>query len=994
VDSTILPSILSDHSPIAVTLKYIPDPTRGPGQWKLNVSLLKEEDYKIQLKHNIADWLEKYKDLDNDNLKWDLMKYEIRKFSITYCKKKKKQQIDEKVIKERQLIELEQIENQANEETLRQRDILKADLEKIHLNEAQGAIIRSRVQWSEEGEKSNAYFFNLEKQNAIKKSIRRLVYKEKEITNPDDILTAMKEYYEEIYGWKKIDFSKTEIFSNAAIPKLNREDQEKCEGLISLDECSKVLHTMAKNKTPGNDGLQVEFYIEFWKELGPLLIKSYNYSFTNGLLSTSQRQACISLLSKNGKDRLFIDNWRPISLLNVDYKIMSKCIAERIKKVLVKLIDETQTGFIKGRNISDGMRAILDIVEETVLSNRDGMIITVDFQKAFDSLSWEYLFKALQTFKFGTDFIKWVKLCYTDISSCIMNNKSSSQYFNIKRGVRQGDPLSPYLFILAVELMSVEIRTNKEIRGLLFGDREIKIISYADDTTAILRDETDAIKLFEYLKQFEEISGLKVNKTKTEGLWLGARRGLHTNMFGIKWPQSLKILGIYVSYDEKSTLNKNFRDKIDKMTKKLNSWKQRHLTIFGKILILKTFALTQFLYVSSVLHVPNDIIKEIEDLMFKFLWNGRQHKVKKKVIVQSYELGGCKMIDLTEMLKVQKLKWIKKLFDETNMPWKHTMETIFKVKDLKLFLKSNFPFLTRITNFYKDVLRCWDEIRYKTIESVEDIINQYIWYNDKILVEKKPIFSEYLKEAGIFQIGHIIKNNGCFKSFNEICTEFGINRSYFLTYIGIIKSIPPNWKRRLKEQEIRNNVEITKLCFININNKKQELSKVNHKQIYEQLIVKKIEYSKAFVKYSEQFKLDLEQWKKIYMLPFNLQISNKAKEMNYKILHNFVATNKLLYKIGKVDSPRCNFCQLYDQDTQHLFYHCMVVRNFWFRVVEYLNIEHDLTVNISLEDILFGHASIKGNNIINKTIMLGKLYVYFCKTAEKELIFEQFKMRE
>ena len=130
------------------------------------------------------------------------------------------------------------------------------------------------------------------------------------------------------------------------------------------------------------------------------------------------------------------------------------------------------------------------------------------------------------------------------------------------------------------------------------------------------------------------------------------------------------------------------------------------------------------------------------------------------------------------------------------------------------------------------------------------------------------------------------------------------------------------------------------------------------------------------------------------MLPFNLKISNKAKQMNYKILHNFVATNKLLYKIGKVDSPRCNFCQLYDQDTQHLFYHCMVVRNFWFRVVEYLNIEHDLTVNISLEDILFGHASIKGNNIINKTIMLGKLYVYFCKTAEKELIFEQFKMRE
>ena len=466
VDSTILPSILSDHSPIAVTLKYIPEPTRGPGHWKLNVSLLKEEDYKTQIRHNIAAWLEKYENLDNENLKWDLMKYEIRKFSIAYSKNKRKQQIDEQVIKERELIELEQIESQADEETLRRMDVLKADLEQIHLNKAQGAIIRSRAQWSEEGEKSTAYFFNLEKQNAIKKSIRRLVYKEKEITNPDDILKAMKEYYEEIYSWKKIDFSKTDIFTNMAIPKLNREDQEKCEGLISLDECSKVLHTLAKNKAPGNDGLQIEFYIEFWKELGHLLIKSYNYSFANGLLSTSQRQACITLLSKNGKDRLSIENWRPISLLNVDYKIMSKCIAERIKNVLVKLIDETQTGFIKGRNISDGMRAILDVVEETVISNREGMLITIDFQKAFDSLSWDYLFKSLHTFKFGMEFIKWVKLCYTDISSCIMNNNSSSQYFNVKRGVRQGDSLSPYLFILAVELMSIEIRTNKEIRGL------------------------------------------------------------------------------------------------------------------------------------------------------------------------------------------------------------------------------------------------------------------------------------------------------------------------------------------------------------------------------------------------------------------------------------------------------------------------------------------------------------------------------------------------
>ena len=155
-----------------------------------------------------------------------------------------------------------------------------------------------------------------------------------------------------------------------------------------------------------------------------------------------------------------------------------------------------------------------------------------------------------------------------------------------------------------------------------------------------------------------------MNKSKTEGLWLGTKKHSNFKPLGIKWESVIKILGIHISYDKLLTEQKNFNEKIAKIKIKLNLWKQRNLSIYGKILILKTFALSQILFLSTVLHVPDHIVKEIETLSYKFLWNGKQHKVKRKVVIQDFERGGCRMIDLEEMMKVQKIKWIKKFFVE------------------------------------------------------------------------------------------------------------------------------------------------------------------------------------------------------------------------------------------------------------------------------------------------------------------------------------------
>ena len=204
-------------------------------------------------------------------------------------------------------------------------------------------------------------------------------------------------------------------------------------------------------------------------------------------MSSTQREGVVICIPKTDTDRDKWKNWRPITLLNTVYKLGSRL--NRLKSILPHIINEDQTGFIRNRFIGDNIILIYDIMSYLSKKNKSGLLLCLDFEKAFDSLDWNFLHKVLEAFGFKNDFCFWVKAFYSDIKSTVSVNGAISSWFEVTRGCRQGDPISPYLFILCSEIMACMIRENNDIQGILVNNKEFELTQYADDLEILLKGD-------------------------------------------------------------------------------------------------------------------------------------------------------------------------------------------------------------------------------------------------------------------------------------------------------------------------------------------------------------------------------------------------------------------------------------------------------------------------------------------------------------------------
>ncbi len=275
---------------------------------------------------------------------------------------------------------------------------------------------------------------------------------------------------------------------------------------------------------------------------------------------------------------------------------------------------------------------LIDIMEYTEKHNIPGILVSLDFRKAFDSLEWTFIMRTLGVFNFGTSIQKWISAFYTNIESAAINSGFLTNWFRPSKEVRQRCPLYPYLFIVSAEVMANKIWQDPHFKGIEILGNELKLGQYADDTNLFCADLASVEKALEIVDIFGTLAGLKLNrKKKTKAIWLGKWKNSKNNPLQLKWLHNpVKILGIHVSYDEKGNNQHNFNLKLQKLQTNLDLWRARDLTLFEKVLIIKSLALSQLVYSASNLNVPPEIMQMIKTKLFKFLWKNKKDKIKIK----------------------------------------------------------------------------------------------------------------------------------------------------------------------------------------------------------------------------------------------------------------------------------------------------------------------------------------------------------------------------
>lgn len=289
--------------------------------------------------------------------------------------------------------------------------------------------------------------------------------------------------------------------------------------MFSEMEIEEVITKLRNNKSPGPDRFPGEFYKAFGGDLTPILHRVFNYAPSKEKPPRTWSEVIISVIHKEGKNPTNCSSYTPISLLGNDVKILSKILAKRVQ-VITELINPDQTGFILGRQGTDNIRRTLYILSMARESEQLSMLLSLDAEKVFDWVDWAYLQGALEKMRLHSDFMQWIRILYTEPKSRVRVNGHLSDFFYLKRGTRQGDPLSPLLFAISIEPLAELLGQRPKISGIVDeGGESHKISLNADNVMLYVSKPIISIPIFwQSLKGFGGICGFKVNESKSEAM--------------------------------------------------------------------------------------------------------------------------------------------------------------------------------------------------------------------------------------------------------------------------------------------------------------------------------------------------------------------------------------------------------------------------------------------------------------------------------------------
>ena len=476
-------------------------------------------------------------------------------------------------------------------------------------------MLWTRANWLEHGEKPTKYFLSLQKKKSMDKDIHVLEDTDGKVINGNrDILDYCRSFFENLHQSKGVKENFEEFMQDVEIPKLSDHDRLSCEGPLTLEECGIAVASMSANRSPSVSGFNKEFINFFWSDIGELVVTYINEAYRTGKMYVTQRRGVLILIPKPGNQKI-LKNRRPICLLDIIYKIIAKVLATRLSAVVKEVIHGDQTGFLKGRNIQDNLRIIQDVINYAQTDGAGGVLVALDFKAAFNSIEHHFIWYALRSFGFGDSFIKWVKLLYNGNMLTVLNNGFTSEWFEPKRGIMQGCPISGMLFNLAVELLAIKIRWIASIRGITINNVEIKMSQYADDATVFVKDAKSVEVLVEQLKKFGDASGLDLNVSKSKLMWLGRDRFKRDSICGIPSADKVKILGMWFSSTQ-CCVSQNLNPVINQIQNVINRWSQRDLSLKGRITVCKSLLVSKLVYIISCVSIPEAKLNAIQVCWF------------------------------------------------------------------------------------------------------------------------------------------------------------------------------------------------------------------------------------------------------------------------------------------------------------------------------------------------------------------------------------------
>jgi len=662
-----VPATFSDHDAVIFDLQ--PLVQQRSAYWKLNASLLHDPDYSALILMIVKEVATNNPFLCSSDL-WERMKGDIRAASKAYSARKAASMRARILALHGRLAAIEAafpISRAAATSAAAIRLEINTDL----MKKIRAARVRSRTQWHDAGERPSRYFSALEKSRKAANLISSITTSSGTVTSQPDLEREAMAFYEDLYTASITNPHDQDRLLDVLTP--SSADLTVCEGSLTSAELASSVHSAPRNKSPGPDGLPFEFYKTFWDTLGGYLLRAANDSFAKGHLTTTQKLSFITLLHKKG-DKDDLGNWRPISLLCCDAKLISKAIYSRLAKVVTSVIGPHQTA-TPGRYIHHHTRLVQDMLDFGSQRRREGGLLFLDQQKAFDRVDWGLLDRIVERLGFGPDFLKWLRvLRHGSVSRVIVNGRLTDPV-NLQRGVRQGDALSPLLFCLAIEALANAINTDPSITGFeLPGSPKlvVKSILYADDTAIAFSSAADLLTISDWLACYERASGAAVNRSKSAGVVFHGDPERFAKVLDVPWSLATvatKYLGIQVGHNLPPSTH--WDPIAHKVEASLASWSRLHLSLTGLRSVLNTYAMSKLWYTASVVPLPKQTADQLLGLLHSFLCKGRRMgPVKKEFYHVSPKQGGLGLLHPTLQAAKLRAKWVAQLLDPSDAPWK------------------------------------------------------------------------------------------------------------------------------------------------------------------------------------------------------------------------------------------------------------------------------------------------------------------------------------